>query len=467
MTTAPSTQLSAAELLADYAAGRRRPSDVIAESVARIAETEPTVNAVTEVLDDALAAAREADDLWASGTVPASRPLAGVPVVVKEKHGIAGRSVDQAVPATAETATADHPIVARLRAAGAVPVARTTSPEFCAATTTDSLANGVTRNPWNPEFTPGGSSGGSGAALAAGYAPLATGSDIGGSTRIPATFCGVVGYKAPYGVVPGLHPSTMDWYRSDSAMARTVGDTLLMHNVIAGQHPADPHSLPFGPVTEPDDGWSVAGRRILVSPSLGDYRADTAILDNLAAASDALAAQGAEIEEVNPAWSVAELMAVATAHYGHTLAPTMADVIERTGAEVSPYITQFIDHTIAAAARMPLHRTFEREARIRAELGRLLDGATALLTPVTTKAAVAAEAPAVSVDSHGMHYWADYLAVPFNICNRHPSLAVPTGFGPTGVPTGLQIVGNAYDQQAVFRAGFALERARPWQNIRP
>ncbi|HCT13303.1 MAG TPA: amidase, partial [Corynebacterium nuruki] len=147
MTTAPSTQLSAAELLADYAAGRRRPSDVITESVARIAETEPTVNAVTEVLDDALAAAREADDLWASGTVPASRPLTGVPVVVKEKHGIAGRPVDQAVPATAEVATADHPIVARLRAAGAVPVARTPSPEFCAATTTDSLAHGVTRNP--------------------------------------------------------------------------------------------------------------------------------------------------------------------------------------------------------------------------------------------------------------------------------------------------------------------------------
>lgn len=92
----------------------------------------------------------------------------------------------------------------------------------------------MTRIPWNPEFTPGGSSGGSGAALVAGYAAMATGSDIGGSTRIPATFCGVVGYKAPYGVVPGLHPSTKDWYRSDSAMARTVEDALLMHNVIAG-----------------------------------------------------------------------------------------------------------------------------------------------------------------------------------------------------------------------------------------
>jgi Asp-tRNA(Asn)/Glu-tRNA(Gln) amidotransferase A subunit family amidase len=467
MTTEPSHKLSAAELLDDYAAGRRRPSDVIAETVGRITAKDPEINAVTELLDDAAAVAREADDLWASGTVPASRPLTGVPVVIKEKHAIAGHSVDQAVPATAEVAETDHPIVERLRAAGAILVARTANPEFCAATSTDSLAHGVTRNPWNPEFTPGGSSGGSGAALAAGYAPLATGSDIGGSTRIPSTFCGAVGYKAPYGVVPGLHPSTMDWYRSDSALARTVGDVLTMHNIIAGRHPADPHSLPFGPVAEPDDGWSVAGRRIVVSPALGNYDVDDVILENLAAASDALAGQGAEIVEVNPTWTVEELMAVATAHYGHTLAPGMADVIERTGAEVSPYITQFIDHTMAAAARMPLHVTFERETVIRAELGRILDGATALLTPVSTKAAVAAEAPAVSVDTHGMHYWADYLAVPFNICNRHPSLAVPTGFGPTGVPTGLQIVGNAYDQQAVFRAGFALEKAMPWQNVLP
>ncbi len=261
---------------------------------------------------------------------------------------------------------------------------------------------------------------------------LATGSDIGGSTRIPATFCGVVVYKAPYGVVPGLHPSTMDWYRSDSAMARTVGDALLMHNVIAGQHALDPHSLPFGPVEVPDR--SVAGARIVVSPTLGDYEVDAAIRANLASAASVLESQGAVIEHRNPDWTVEEIMTVAMAHYGHTLAPGMADVIEATGAEVSPYITQFIDHTMAAAAHMPLHETFARETRIREELGRLLSGATALLTPVTTKDAFLAEAPQVSVDSHGRHYWADLMAVPFNICNRHPALAVPTVWDPAASP---------------------------------
>ncbi|AWT25079.1 Acylamidase [Corynebacterium provencense] len=462
-----SSTASATELLADFAAGRRLPSEVVAESLARIAATEPEINAVTGILatdPDQVAAVAAADAYWRGhagpgAAAPADRPLLGVPVVVKEKHAVAGHPVDQAVPATVQTPDVDHPVVARLRAAGAVLVARTANPEFCAATFTDSAAHGVTRNPWSPEFTPGGSSGGSGAALAAGYAPLATGSDIGGSTRIPATFCGVVGYKAPYGVVPGLHPSTMDWYRSDSAMARTVGDVLLMHNVIAGRHPADPNSVPLGPVTEPEDGWSVAGHRIIVSETLGDYPVDDTVVDNLRAAADALAARGAVIEHRNPDWTVAELMEVAMAHYGHTLAPGMEEVIESSGAEVSPYITQFIDHTLAAAARMPLYETMVRETRIHTELGRLLDGATALITPVTTADALPAEAPLVSVNSRGEHYWATHMAVPFNICNRNPALAVPTGVGPRGVPTGLQIVGDTYDQQAVFRVGFALEDA--------
>ncbi|MFR4190518.1 MAG: amidase family protein [Corynebacterium variabile] len=128
-------------------------------------------------------------------------------------------------------------------------------------------------------------------------------------------------------------------------------------------------------------------------------------------------------------------------------------------ATLGKYVVDEIVRVNLAATRMPLHETFARETRIREELGRLLAGATALITPVTTKDAFPAEAPQVSVDSHGRHYWADLMAVPFNICNRHPALAVPTGVGSRGVPTGLQIVGNTYDQASVFRVGFALEDA--------
>lgn len=153
MTAAPATPAgfaapTASWLLVDYAAGRR-PTEVLVDCLATIKATEPTINAVVELLEDATDAAAVADDQWATGEAPAGKPLLGVPVVIKEKHGVAGRRLDQAVPATAEIPERDHPIVERLRAAGAILVARTTNPEFCAATTTDSLAHGVTRNPWN------------------------------------------------------------------------------------------------------------------------------------------------------------------------------------------------------------------------------------------------------------------------------------------------------------------------------
>lgn len=464
----PFPRLSAAALLDDYAAGARTPTQVVRDARERMAATEPTIHALVEQLDEATDAAEEATRIWREDPDRArALPLLGVPVVVKEKHQIAGHTVSQGVPALAENATTDHPIVARLRAAGAIPIARSATPEFCAATFTESLAWGTTRNPWRTDCTPGGSSGGSGAALAAGYAPLATGSDIGGSTRIPSTFCGVVGYKAPYGVVPGLHPSTMDWYRSDSAMARTVGDVLRMHRVIAGQHPADPFSVPVPEVREPEGGWNVHGRRVIVSHHLGDYPVDDDVLAGVDAAAAALERAGAVIEEREPDWRADELMDVALAHYGHTLGWGMAAAIARPEVEVSSYIVEFTEHVMTAAARMPIAETFQRETEIRRRLAATMDGALALISPVTTHSALSASAPAHSVDEHGRHYWQQLMAVPFNICNHRPVLAVPTGIGAQGVPIGVQIVGAPYDQQAVFRVGFALERMLPWADRHP
>src|SRR5699024_9113246 len=174
--------------------------------------------------------------------------LMGLPVVTKEKHFLAGRTFSEGLNARADNiAVRTHPIVERIQNAGGLVVARTTSPEFSCATVTHSPQWGVTRNPWNKDYSPGGSSGGAGAALAAGYAPLATASDIAGSTRIPAGYNGVVGYKAPYGRVPGAGPMASDWYRGDGPMARTVADTALLYNVIAGMHASDHNTIPGGP----------------------------------------------------------------------------------------------------------------------------------------------------------------------------------------------------------------------------
>lgn len=458
-------ELSAEELITEYRRGTTTPTEVVGSLLERIDALEPELNAITETLEGAVRQAQAATELWRKDShAYREYPLLGVPVIIKEKHAIAGYDVDQALPAAAVTAAADHPVVERLRAAGAILLARSTNPEFCAATFTASLERGVTRNPWDTSMSPGGSSGGSGAALAAGYAPLATGSDIGGSTRIPASMCGVVGYKAPYGVVPGVHPSTMDWYRSDSAMARTVGDALLMHNTISGQHPADPHSLPKKPVEVAAAGASVQGKKIGYSTALGNFNVDVDTAANVERSALLLEEQGAVVSAVNPSWTTEEIMEAALAHYGHTLAPVMADTLEATGAAASPYIGEFIETTLQAAARLPLYNTFERESAIRAELARLFADVDVLLAPVTAWGQYPAQGPAETVNADGEHYWKDYLAIPFNIANRHPALAVPTGINRFGLPTGVQIVGRPYDEKSVFEVGFVLERAIGWEH---
>ena len=160
----------------------------------------------------------------------------------------------------------------------------------------------MTRNPWNPKFSPGGSSGGSGAALAAGSTTLATGSDIGGSIRIPSSFCGVTGFKPPYGRVPEVPPFNLDHYCHEGPLARTVADCALLENVIAGPHPSDIVSL--RPKLEiPEVLGSAAGLKIALSPDLGCYPVDANVAANTLAAADRLRDAGAQVDEVTLPWT--------------------------------------------------------------------------------------------------------------------------------------------------------------------
>ena len=184
-------------------------------------------------------------------------------MAAKEKHGLQGRTLSQGLVTRKDTiAATDHPVIDRIRRAGGIIHARTTTPELSCATVTHSPLWGVTRNPWNQQFSPGGSSGGSGAALAAGFAPLATASDIAGSTRLPASFTGTVGYKAPYGRIPGLAPLSADHYRGDGPMARTVADTALLANIMSGRHHGDHTTVADASSITPDPHrWPVYGLR--------------------------------------------------------------------------------------------------------------------------------------------------------------------------------------------------------------
>ena len=243
--------LSATDVLRAYRSRELSPVEVLDAVIARADAVEPTVNALLERdHEDYRAAAVAAAERYA-GTGAAPRVLEGLPVALKEEQPIAGRSLRFGSLLTEGWVSEEtHPVAERVLGAGALVHARTTTPEFSCAAFTHSALWGITRNPWNPDFGPGGSSGGSGAALASGTAYLASGSDIGGSIRIPASLNGVVGFKPPYGRVPAMAPFNLDTYCHDGPMGRTVADVALFQNVIQGQHPFDHVSLPAVPIPE-------------------------------------------------------------------------------------------------------------------------------------------------------------------------------------------------------------------------
>ena len=266
--------LTATEALRLFRSRELSPAELMAAVIARAEAVEPAINAFAETrYEQAMDQAREAEARYA-GRGPEPGPLEGLPVAVKEEAPIEGqRNTLGSVPL--RDVVADHTavFVQRIIDAGGIVHARSTTPEFSCAPFTWTKLWGVTRNPWNTAYSPGGSSGGSAAALAAGSATLATGSDIGGSIRIPASFCGVTGFKPPYGRVPELEIFNLDHYCHEGPLARNVADCALLQNVIAGPHWSDVASL--RPKLEiPAQLEPVAGLRIALSTDLGCYDVD-------------------------------------------------------------------------------------------------------------------------------------------------------------------------------------------------
>jgi aspartyl-tRNA(Asn)/glutamyl-tRNA(Gln) amidotransferase subunit A len=486
--------LGALEALRAFRTGELSPVDLfdsVVERIEAVDRTDPdgsgAITAVMQTLDGGREAAVRAEHRYRSGvdeplgTGPTA--LLGLPVATKEKHGIAGETLSQGLVALRdERAERDHPVVERITGAGGIVHARTTSPEFSCATVTHSRLWGVTRNPWNRAFSPGGSSGGAGAALAAGYAPLATASDIAGSTRIPAGFTGVVGYKAPYGRIPGLPPLSADWYRGDGPMARSVADTALLTNVLSGIHPVDHGTVPGEgriPLDYPDAAGWVAGRRVAVSVRLGDYPVHPDVRDAILRLAALLADAGAIVEEVELPWTSSRIREITMGHFGHILGPAMARLTAGMPA-LTDYTERFIADALAAGERLSLVETLEGESRMQLELAEAMEGFDVLLTPVSAVDGLIADAsyldgialpdpdaPGSGREVHLEHYWQAHMTVPFNVGNRCPVLAVPAGIAGNGVPIGVQIVGHPYAEESVFRAGAAVEELQPWPLLAP
>ncbi|HEY2594385.1 MAG TPA: amidase, partial [Chloroflexota bacterium] len=294
--------LSAADALRLFRSRKLSPLELATAVIARAQAVEPAVNAFAETFyEQALDQARAAEARYAGRGAP-PRPLEGLLVAVKEDAPIAGQGRTLgSLPLRDVVADKTAVFVQRIIDAGGIVHARTTTPEFSCAPVTWTKLWGVTRNPWDTAYSPGGSSGGSGAALAAGSATLATGSDVGGSIRMSASCCGVVGFKPPYGRVPEVEIFNLDHYCHEGPMARTVADCALLENVIAGPDPSDVASL--RPKLEiPGQLESVRGLRIALSTDLGCYHVDADVAANTRAAADRLRDAGATVVEVSLPW---------------------------------------------------------------------------------------------------------------------------------------------------------------------
>jgi len=461
--------LPATEQRALFLSGELAPSEVLDAQLERIDTLnggDRGINAFAEQMrDDAWQEARKADERYALGRRQDTElpPLLGLTVATKEKHALAGRRLSQGLLSQRHVvAEADHPVVERLRAAGALIHARTTSPEFSCATVTHSPMWGVTRNPWNRDKSPGGSSGGAGAALAAGFTTLATASDIAGSTRIPAAFTGSVGYKAPYGRIPGAGYLAADWYRGDGPMGRTVADVALLSSVMGGTHPGDANSWgPWGLSPLPAVLGALSGIRFGISATLGDFPVSPTVAEALERVAGLLRSAGAQVSEVVLPWTAEQVRETFLAHFGQILAPAMADIIGDSTDERAPYTDRFIAQALKAGAKYPLIESLRRDELLNRQLSEATAGIDVLLCP--TNAVDWLEADGQYLDGLQVgdrklaHYWEGHLTSPFNVANRRPVLSIPMGVGDAGIPIGLQVVGQPLQEGAVFAAAQHLE----------
>jgi aspartyl-tRNA(Asn)/glutamyl-tRNA(Gln) amidotransferase subunit A len=466
--------LSATEALARFRDRSLSPVELTEALIARAAQVEPTVNALCiTYYDEALAQSREAEKRYA-GQGDEPRPLEGICVGIKDEMPIAGQKYSMgSLRYRDEVAAYTDPVGQRLIDAGAILHARTTAPEFSCAGFTHSRIWGVTRNPWNPEVGVGGSSGGTGASLASGTSTLATGSDIGGSIRIPAAWNGVVGFKPPYGRVPQLPPFNLDHYCHTGPLARTVADCALFENLIAGPHPHDPVALAPKlelPLTYED---GIQGMKIALCVTPGGWPVDDDVAAATREAAAALVDAGAIVEEIElgPRWGVANIHRLTLIHFGAIFGAWISTELAHRDL-MTPYAIDMAERSLAAIAEGTFLDGLVGEGELHQELGDLHERYDLLVVPTCASRGLVAGDDYVD---HGIEiagemqpwYLTACLTPPFNICSRNPVMAVPSGFADNGVPTGVQLVARTYDDLTAFRAAAALERTKPWANRRP
>ena len=429
--------LGAGELAGLIRAREISPVEVVDASLARIEERDGALNACTVVLrEDARARAREAERAIAAGE--GAGPLHGVPVAIKDAIWVRGEPATLGSRAFADfRPTEDAAPVRRLRDAGAIIVAKTTNSELLWSGYTATELFGVTRNPWDLRLTPGGSSGGSGAAVASGMVPLALGTDAGGSVRIPAAFCGVVGHKPTHGLV--ARSPAFEEMRSLNVvgpLARSVADARLCLDVIAGPDPADNLSVPIERRSQPLANRLPAGVRIAWSEKLGEHPVDPGIAERFHVALAALARAGWQLVEDSP--DVCDLGEISMPILLTELPPMLA------GREhlLSPALQELFQQGAERSAREYFAAQLKR-AEFTSRVETFFQGYDALLTPTTSMAPFAAD-PQGQIDIAGTSVDVDLDTAPYNLTvlanlTGGPAASVPAGLDGHGLPVGLHV----------------------------
>ena len=453
-------ELTAAELSTAFAKRELSPVEVAEACLARIEALDAEINAFCLVDPEVTRAQAEASEQrWMEGA-PLS-PLDGVPVAIKDLLLTKGwptrrgsLTVDPKGPWTD-----DAPGVARLREAGAVLIGKTTTPEFGWKGSTDSPLTGITRNPWNRQKTPGGSSGGSGAALAARFCPLALGTDGGGSIRIPACFSGVFGLKPSFGRVPAWPLSPFGTVAHVGPMSRTVLDAAMLLNVIAKPDARDWHALPHEPTdyaAEIESG--LKGKRIAFSPRLGHAERVVPDVEALvAAAATRFEELGAHVEQIDP--PCADPSDIFRTLWWSGAAFLLGDLPEGKKAQLDPGLRQMVEEGREIPLKTYLSANAARGAYGSA-MRQFMQRYDFLLTPaVATPAFNVGQISPIDEDGNAWMNWSPFT-FPFNL-TQQPAASIPCGFTHDGLPVGLQIVGRMFDDAGVLAAAAAYERADP------
>ncbi|MEO8278502.1 MAG: amidase [Ideonella sp.] len=465
--------LSATEVAARIRSGALSPVDYTQAILDRIDALQPRLNCfATVAAEPALAAAKQAEAAARRGE-PLG-PLHGVAVHVKDLFDTAGiRTAHGSAIYADNVPSRDNVLVERLKAAGAIVIGKTTTPEFGHKGITDSPLFGITRNPWNPEFSTGGSSGGAAGAVASGQGPLGLGTDGAGSVRVPAAACGVVGHKPTLGLVPFEQTSdSFANYAYAGPLARTVADAALLTRVLAGPFDGDPWSVQHLPL-QIDTSWHetrLNGLRIGIIMRMANVAVDPDVAAACERSAALLREQGAFVEDINE--TIDWIEPAGRVMYMGGQAASYGGFEAEWGDKMDPSIRRFIAEGRKHTLLEYRHAQFARTRLYRA-VQQLFTRYDMLLTPTMPTAGLPADFQVgeddITIDGQTTQStrigWSACV-YPFNLTG-HPALTVPSGFDRRGLPTGVQLVGRWWADNELFRVGSVLEQLAPWAQHRP